>query len=200
MNADVKHILILINKADGFLFLPAVHDLFKPVETPHSMVDMRYEITRLKVVDLLKGQGFLAGISFPQVILLVALKDLVIGVEEELKVVVDEAFVDYVNENLGSLAILHRVWGLLRCTQGRLCKLLRFHVFVSRFQILEYCIQPVGLLGTVGKDHIPVPLCCMIPEIGHQQFKILIKRRLGCCIENHLPGCFKVKLPSEFYR
>jgi len=100
MNTDIKNVIIFIYKADCFLFFPIVNDLFQPVEPPHPVVNMRHIISRFQIVNFLQRKSFLAGVPIAEMKMVVTFEYLVVGIAEKFQVVVDEAFVDYVEKDV----------------------------------------------------------------------------------------------------
>ena len=62
MNAHIKQVIILVNKSYSFLLPSVFYFLFKSCEFPYPVVDMRYKITGLELVQLFKGNGLAAAL------------------------------------------------------------------------------------------------------------------------------------------
>ena len=93
IDAHVQQIAIAVADAHGLLLLSVDVEFLHAVKNPHTMVDVHHVVARAQVADFFKSNGRPFAFVFTQPVLVVALKNLVIGVHAELQLPVDEAFV-----------------------------------------------------------------------------------------------------------
>ena len=93
MYVDEEHVAVLIYQLDRLVGTPPLRDADQPVEAPHAVVDVGHVVARAQLVQLGDGHLLVAPDLAVEAVALVAVEDLVVGVEAELAVVVDEALV-----------------------------------------------------------------------------------------------------------
>ena len=95
MNADIKDIAVLIDQLDDLL-LHAVHiHLSQTFVNADTMVDMYHIITGLQVVNLLQREGLAPFVAVADDEPMVAFKNLMVGIDTQLAVLVTKAFVQH---------------------------------------------------------------------------------------------------------
>ena len=93
IDAHVQQIAISVADAHRFLLLSVDVEFLHAVKNPHTVVDVHHVVARAQVADFFEGNGRAFAFVFAQPVLVVALKNLVIGVYAELQLAVDKAFV-----------------------------------------------------------------------------------------------------------
>ena len=93
MDVHEQHVSILVNQLDSLVHLAVLVDLHQPVETPHAVVDMHHIVARPQLVQLGDGHLFVAPDLAVDAVTLVAVENLMVGIEAQLQVVVHETLV-----------------------------------------------------------------------------------------------------------
>ena len=81
MNVYIKDIFVFVNQLDGFLYFPVDFDLFKSPENSDPMIYMGHVIAGIEPDQLLRRNRFLFAEPVMEPELVVAFKDLVVGIE-----------------------------------------------------------------------------------------------------------------------
>ena len=93
MDVHEQHVSILVDQFDRLVRLAVFVDLHKPVEAAHAVVDMHHIVARPQLVQLGDGHLFVAPDLAVDAVTLVAVENLMIGIEAQLQVVVHETLV-----------------------------------------------------------------------------------------------------------
>ena len=94
VNADVDNVVIFEIEPYGFLFLSADLDGLQAGKFGNSVVNMRYIVARRKLAQYPDIQCLILGKALPDFILVVALKDLVVGEDFDFQVFINKAFMN----------------------------------------------------------------------------------------------------------
>ena len=96
MDADEEDVVVAIDEFDGFLQVAVHLGADQPAEAAYAVVDVYDEVAGCELVELLQGEGHLAAACAvaPEVILMEAAEDLVVGEEAAAEGVVGEALVE----------------------------------------------------------------------------------------------------------
>ena len=93
MDVHEQHVSVLVDQLDRLVRLAVFVDLHKPVEAAHAVVDMHHIVARPQLVQLGDGHLFVAPDLAVDAVTLVAVENLMIGIEAQLQVVVHETLV-----------------------------------------------------------------------------------------------------------
>ena len=149
----------------------------KSAEFTDAVVDVHHEVAHLQRHELLDGQGLLVlPEAFLQSEAVVALKQLVVGVDQNLELLVHEPF-----------AQLHRN-GLVR------------HRLFAFFQaVVEDVVQAFQLGGLSAHHDVDVPVFVVGSQVGRDQVKLLVEGRLGGhpVFQDHAVG--PRRAPAKFH-
>ena len=91
VDGDVEDVVVLVYQADELLALAVVGHLLETREAADAVVDMGDEVAGLELEELLEGQRLVGGAEALDGVFVVAVEDFVVGVAEDVLVVVDEA-------------------------------------------------------------------------------------------------------------
>ncbi len=95
VDADVEDVVVAVLQADRFLHLSARIDCLQSTEHADAMVDVYHEVAGFQLRQLLQRERLrVLAETFLQPEAVVALEDLVVGVERQFQLTVDEAFVE----------------------------------------------------------------------------------------------------------
>ncbi len=90
MDADVKNIIVFINQPDGLLLSAVVVDDLQAIKPAHTVVNVCDIISRFQVIQLLKRQCLFPAETFAEAKLVITVKYLVVGIANQLQVVINE--------------------------------------------------------------------------------------------------------------
>ena len=93
VDVDEEHVAVLIDQLDGLVRATVLRDLHQPVETPDAVVDVHHVIARTETVELRHGHLFVPPDLAVDAVALVAVENLVIGIEARLEPMVHESLV-----------------------------------------------------------------------------------------------------------
>lgn len=85
-----QNIVIFINQLDGLVYLAVLVDLDQTAETPHAVIDMYHIIAHAELIQLCDGHLLVALDLAVDPIALVAVENLMVGIETKFQVVIDE--------------------------------------------------------------------------------------------------------------
>ena len=106
MDAHIQDVAPLVFEADGLLLLAPDVDLLQAAEFTDAVVDVHHKITRLQAHELLDGQRLLVLLeAVLEAEPMVALENLVVGVDGEFEALVHETLA----ELGGNRLVLHLV-------------------------------------------------------------------------------------------
>ena len=95
MDADIQHVAVLIHQLDDLLF-HAVHVHFRQsLINTNAVVDMYHIITGLQVINLFQGESFASFVTVANDKTMVTFKDLMVGINAQLAVLVAKALVQH---------------------------------------------------------------------------------------------------------
>ena len=95
VNIDKEYVVILVYQLDSLLCATILLQLDKASEAAHAVVNVHHVVAHLKGVKLGDGHLLVALYLATYAVALVAIEDLMVGIEADLKVVVDETLVKY---------------------------------------------------------------------------------------------------------
>ncbi len=162
MDVDEKHVAILINQFDGLMLLAALVDLDQSVEPPDAMVDMDNVVAGPQAVQLGDGHLLVALDLAVDAVALVAVENLVVGIEAELQLVVDESLVQ---------------------RNGQ-----RTYDGLSASDLVEDVFEPLDLNAVLGENIGFVSPQGVADHVVGEQLEILVELGLGRRGETHLGG------------
>ena len=168
VDAHVEYVPAAVGEADGLLHLPVDFDFVESAELSDAMVNVDHKVPHFQRHQLLDGERFLVlAEPFLQAEAVVALEQLVVGVDQNLELLVHKA-----------LAQLHRN-GLVRH---------RFFPFLKA--VVEDVVQALELGGLAADDHVDVAAFVVRTQVGRDEVKLLVERRLRRhpVLENHAVG------------
>ena len=168
VDAHVEHVPAAVGEADGLLHLSVDFDFVESAEFPDAVVDVDHKIAHFQRHQLLDGERFFVlPEPFLEAEAVVALEQLVVGVDQNLELLVHKA-----------LAQLHRN-GLVR------------HRFFPFFEaVVEDVVQALELGRLAADDHVDVAAFVVRTQVGRDEVKLLVERRLRRhpVLENHAVG------------
>lgn len=88
-----QHVVILINQFNSLVHLAVLVDLDQTAETPHAVIDMHHIIAHAELIQLCDGHLLVALDLAVDPIALVAVENLMVGIETKFQVVIDETLV-----------------------------------------------------------------------------------------------------------
>ena len=159
MDAHVQDVVVAVLQADRLLLAAAGVDGLQSAEHPDAMVDMHDEVAGLQLRELLQCERLrVLAEALLQPVAVVALEDLVVGVERQLQFGIDEAFVQVEHKRREGHLVLH---------------------------VVEDGVQPLALLGTVAGDQVGVARVLLVVEITRQHLELFRESGLGALGEIH---------------
>ena len=152
VDAHVQDVLVAVQQPDGLLLLPVHVQLFQPAEHADAVIDVHHEIAGLQLGELLEGERLaVAAEALLQPEAVVALEDLVVGVQHQFPRRVDVAFVEVQHQGREAHLVLH---------------------------VLEDGVQPLALLGVAAGDQVGVALGLPGVQVSAQRLEVLGEGRL----------------------
>src|SRR5512133_1445962 len=91
MNANIKNILVAVNKLYGFLNFPVNLYFLKPSEFSYSMINMYNIISRVQTGELLDRDTFLFCKESLDPEFMIPVEDLVISIDRNLQIVIGKS-------------------------------------------------------------------------------------------------------------
>ena len=98
VDADVEGVVVLVYQTNDFLLLASGLDFFEAREASHAVVDVCDVVAGLEFEELFEGQGLAVLAEVADGVFMVAFEDFVVGVAEQMLVVVDEALAQRIVE------------------------------------------------------------------------------------------------------
>ena len=156
VDADVEHVASTVSEPDGLLHFSVDFNFVKAAELADAMVDVDHVVAHLQRHQFFDGEGFFV---FPEPFFqsetVVALKQLVVRVNEDFQVLVHEALTEFHGD------------GLVR------------HGFFPLFQpVVKDVVQALQLGGLATHHHIDIAVAVVGTQVGGNQVKLLVERRL----------------------
>ena len=93
VDIDEEYVAVLVDELDGLVRLAVLVDLHQPVEPAHAVVDVHHVVARPQLVQFGNGHLLVAANLAVDAVALVAVEDLVVGIEAQLQVVVHKPLV-----------------------------------------------------------------------------------------------------------
>ncbi len=94
VDVHIEYILVFVDQLDGLLDFSVHIDLFQSPEYPYPMIHMHHIIARVETNQFLDRYRFLLTEAVMKPELVIALKDLVVGVEALPQVMVCKSFME----------------------------------------------------------------------------------------------------------
>ena len=91
VDGDVEGVAAFVDEPDDLLLVSVVVDFFESGEASNAVVDMGDVVAGLEFEELLEGEGLAVLAEVADGVFVVSFEDFVVGVEEQVLVVVDEA-------------------------------------------------------------------------------------------------------------
>ena len=148
-----QNIVIFINQLDGLVYLAVLVDLDQTAETPHAVIDMYHIIAHAELIQLCDGHLLVALDLAVDPIALVAVENLMVGIETKFQVVIDETLMQ-------------------RDRQGVDLRLLTP-------RLVENVLQPFELRPVFRQDIGFITALSVGNDVVGQQFEILVELGLG---------------------
>lgn len=148
-----QNIVIFVNQLDSLVYLAVLVDLDQTAETPHAVIDMHHIIAHAELIQLCDGHLFVALDLAVDPIALVAVENLMVGIETKFQVVIDETLVQRDRQRVD-----------LRLLTSRL---------------VENVLQPFELRPVFRQDISFITALSVGNDVVGQQFEILVELGLG---------------------
>ena len=160
MNVDEQHVAVLVDQLDRLVGLAVLGDLHQSVEAPHAVIDVHHVVARFEPVELGDGHLLVAADLAVDAVALVAVEDLVVGIEAQPQVVVDEPLVQRRRQ--------------------------RPHGGPAAADLVEDMLQTLRLRLVFREDPGRIAALRIADHVVGQQLEILVEGRLRRRREEHL--------------
>src|SRR5699024_5501165 len=171
IDTHIKHIIVSVKNPERLLHLVIQSDFFQTGIPTHPMINVCDKITRLQFPHHPRRHRFTFIKTFTQVVIVESLQDLMIGIANDLFIMIHKTLTEACQ------------YGLNRNTS---------------LQIRKNRIQPPGLTSTIRKKEKVVTIRIMASQIFDQKAEIVIKAGLRSDIKFLPRFCRQVQLESIF--
>ena len=156
VDADVEHVASTVSEPDGLLHFSVDFNFVKAAELADAMVDVDHVVAHLQRHQFFDGEGFFV---FPEPFFqsetVVALKQLVVRVNEDFQVLVHEPLTEFHGNGL----VRHRLFPFFQ-------------------PVVKDVVQALQLGGLATHHHIDIAVAVVGTQVGGNQVKLLVERRL----------------------
>src|SRR6478609_5456098 len=151
INIHIQYITVFVNNTHRFLHFAIGFYFLQSAISSHTMIYMRYIITRLQIAQGFECDGFVLIVRLFYLVFMVTLEDLVIGITNTFQFFINKPFV-YTSSNGNKLYF--------------------------RIQISKNAVQSFQLTPLFRKQINIIPLCLMRFQVGNQKVKLAVERWL----------------------
>jgi hypothetical protein len=147
VDAHVEDVVVAVLQADRFLHAATGIDRFQSAEHADPVIDVDHQVAGFQLRQLLQRKRLrVLAEAFLQPVAVVALEDLVVGVERQLQLGVDEAFVQVENKRREGHLVLH---------------------------VVEDGVEALALLRAVARDQVRVARVLLVVQVAAEDFEFL---------------------------